>query len=177
MQTYIALFRGINVGGNNILPMKSLSALLESHGFRNVKTYIQSGNVVFNAESANADTIGDLVNDEFGFSPKVMMLSVNDMQNALSNCPYIKVNGEISEGKSVHFYFCDTEPEMNSERSDKLNALRAESEQFTLVGSVFYLFAPQGTGRSKLAAKAESCLGVGATARNLNTVRKILTLT
>lgn len=176
MQTFIALFRGINVGGNNILPMKSLSALLEANGFEDVKTYIQSGNVVLKADSADSNHIAELVNKEFGFSPKVMLLSVGDLQNALSSCPYLVVDGKESEGKAVHFYFCESEPGLDSLRSEKLDSLCAESEQFSLIGSVFYLFAPDGIGRSKLAAKVEACLGVGVTARNLNTVRKVLGL-
>ena len=176
MQTFIALFRGINVGGNNILPMKSLVDVLEAHGFEDVKTYIQSGNVVFKTASASSGDIAELVKNEFGFAPKVMLLSVDDLQSALSNCPYLEVDGESVEGKSVHFYFCESEPELGSLGSEKLESLCAESEQYSLIGSVFYLYAPDGIGRSKLAAKVEGCLGVGLTARNLNTVRKVLDL-
>ena len=66
MQTYIALLRGINVGGNNVLPMKSLVSLLEEDGCQSVKTYIQSGNVVFKAETIDANKISEMINMEFG---------------------------------------------------------------------------------------------------------------
>ena len=176
MQTYIALLRGINVGGNNVLPMKSLVSLLEEDGCQCVKTYIQSGNVVFKAETIDANKISEMINMKFGFLPKVLLFNFSELQVALSECPYLTVGGEVSEGKTVHFYFCDSEPKLNLEQSEKISSLCSESEQYTLNGSVFYLYAPNGIGRSKLAAKVEPYLGVGVTARNLNTVRKLLTM-
>lgn len=174
MQTLIALFRGINVGGNNILPMKSLSNLLEANGYQNVTTYIQSGNVIFNADSANITSIAELVNKEFGFRPKVMLLDLDEAQKALVSCPYLTIDGEEPDGKTLHFYFCEPAPELTSEITGKLNKLCADTEQFALIKSIFYLYAPKGIGRSALASKVEACLGVDTTARNLNTVRKVL---
>lgn len=174
MKTRIAFFRGINVGGNNILPMKSLSVLLENNGYQNVKTYIQSGNVVFNANKSKASTISELINKEFGFTPKVLILDFEELKKAVSNSPFKLIDGQEPEGKTVHFYFCDSKPKMNPEIHNQLKKLSSNFEQFDLIGSVFYLYAPNGIGRSKLAAKIEAILGVDTTARNMNTVRKVI---
>ena len=165
MKTYIVLFRGINVGGNNLLPMKELVALLEAHGYQNVKTYIQSGNVVLQSNKASSSEIATLVADEYGFKPEVLVLDKSAFDTAIKQNPF-----HPSEGKQAHFYFCSKAPKLNAEKLDKYIS---SSEQYELKGKVFYLFAPEGIGRSKLVANIESCLGVPATGRNLNTVNKL----
>ncbi|MCB0093014.1 MAG: DUF1697 domain-containing protein, partial [Caldilineaceae bacterium] len=76
MNTYIALLRGINVGGNNKLPMKELAALLDGLGLQNVKTYIQSGNVVFQSERADvaalSQEISAAIGQSHGFTPAIL---------------------------------------------------------------------------------------------------------
>jgi uncharacterized protein (DUF1697 family) len=83
MKTYIALFRGINVGGNNVLPMKELVARLESIGAQNVKTYIQSGNAVFQSQETNASLLSNkiiaAIKKSHGFEPQVFLLKLEDM--------------------------------------------------------------------------------------------------
>jgi len=170
MSVYIALFRGINVGGNNILPMKDLKELLEEISCEKVQTYIQSGNVVFQSEKQHrelAAEIGTAIHRQFGFEPKVMLMRQNELQKAVDNNPY-----KTGEGKTLHFYFLEFFPETPD--LDRLNTLKSPSEQFTLRQNVFYLYAPEGIGRSKLAAKVEQAVGVAATARNWNTVSKLL---
>ena len=166
MDTFIALFRGINVGGNNIIPMKELTSLMSEHGYTDVKTYIQSGNVVFNANHEPDSEIGELVERKFGFKPEVLILSRSDLIQAIESNPY-----SPAEGKHCHFGFCKSFPK--TANITKLRELKTDSEQFCVKGSVFYLHAPDGIGRSKLAAKAEACLGVPVTSRNLNTVNKL----
>ena len=166
MKTYIALFRGINVGGRNIIPMKELTLLMKECGYENIRTYIQSGNVVFEAPGKNNSEIGTLVEAKFGFKPEVLLLSSKDLSEAIKNNPYSGV-----EGKLCHFYFCKSNPE--SINNSRLSELKTASEEYFFKGKVFYLYAPDGIGRSKLAAKIEACLGVTGTARNLNTVNKL----
>lgn len=167
MKTWIALLRGINVGGKHIVPMKELVKLMEAHGFSNVKTYIQSGNVVFRSSAKPKDEIGRLIEKEFGFKPEVFVLSGADLKTALTSNPY-----KTGEGKTVHFFFCDQEPE--SVDYEFLESLRAKSEEYKLVGKVFYLHAPEGIGRSKLVEKmGKGFTGVTMTARNLNTINKL----
>ncbi|OLE48023.1 MAG: hypothetical protein AUG46_04775 [Acidobacteria bacterium 13_1_20CM_3_58_11] len=173
MSTWIALFRGINVMGSNSLPMKDLAALLQREGFADVRTYIQSGNAVFRsaARSANslASRIGRAVHRAKGLHPRVVVLSVKELQTAVSNNPFPKAE---SQPKTLHLFFLSEEPL----RADlaSLNRLRSGREAFALRGKVFYLHTPDGFAVSKLAANAERHVHVDATARNWNTVTKLL---
>lgn len=165
MHTYILLFRGINVGGRNILPMKELTSLLEGEGFINVTTYIQSGNVVLNGKIKPGETVRRNIETRFGFKPDLMVLEKADFDAAAKANPY-----RASEGKNIHFYFSESalKPDL-----EKLSALAANGEEFELKGKIFYLYAPGGIGRSKLVANLEKCLGVPITGRNFNTIAKL----
>lgn len=169
MKTWIALLRGINVGGKHILPMKELIALMETNGFSNVKTYIQSGNVVFQHEREGGDQIAELIEGKFGFKPSVFVLREDELKAAAANSPF-----QTDIGKTLHFFFCDRVPEIDY---DFLDSLKTESEAYQLVDKVFYLYAPDGIGRSKLAEKMPRAFkGTTMTARNLNTINKLLTM-
>ncbi|WP_206483332.1 DUF1697 domain-containing protein [Thalassotalea sp. G2M2-11] len=169
MQTFILLFRGINVGGNNKLPMKELKALLSELGYQQVQSYIQSGNVVLKATSVDIDLIGQRIAQQFGFTPKIMPLTTDALSQSITNNPYSSF-----AGNTVQFYFCQQTPSFNE---DKATDLATNGEEFLLVDKVLYLHAPNGIGRSKLAAKLEDYLGVSTTVRNLNTVEKLKALT
>lgn len=175
MATWIALFRGINVGGKNILPMKELKEILQEKGYTQVKTYIQSGNVVFQGPQTNAehiaDHIGDAVLDSHGFQPRVIVLSVEDLEQAAAANPFPEAE---EEPKSLHLYFLAESPKCLDLKA--LNDIKSGTESFAIVGKVFYLHAPKGIGRSKLAARAEKLIGVAGTARNWRTVSKVLEL-
>lgn len=164
MKTYIVLFRGINVGGKNLVPMKELVGALEKNNYQNIKTYIQSGNVVLQSEK-KPDNLASIVQDRFGFEPLVYVLEVSEFNDAVKNNPF-----RSSHGKDIHFCFCEDIPKINAA---KLEKYKAESEEYHIDGKVFYLFAPEGAGRSKLVANLESCLGVATTGRNLNTIHKL----
>ena len=168
METWIALLRGINVGGKHIVPMKELVRLLESNGFNHVKTYIQSGNVVFQISSKPKHEIGRLIEKSFGFEPAVFILSAEDLKKSVAQNPY-----HNSNGKTIHFFFLEEDPE--SIDYELLDSLKGELEEYKLIGKVFYLYAPHGIGRSKLAEKIGKAIpGVTMTARNLNTVNRLI---
>jgi uncharacterized protein (DUF1697 family) len=173
MKTYIALFRGINVGGNNVLPMQELKALLENLDLQSVATYIQSGNVVFQSEEENAAWLSSKISAEIkkshGFEPQVLLLRIEEMERAIEANPFPEAE---SEPKTLHVNFLAAVPEDPDLKA--LESLRKENERFELKGNVFYLHAPDGIGRSKLAANAEKLLGVPMTARNWRTVSKIM---
>lgn len=172
MKTFIALLRGINVGGKNILPMKELRSILENLGLENVQTYIQSGNVVFESDKKDlnnlSDSLGRAIKKSHGFEPNVMILSREDFRQAMQQNPFPEAE---TNPKTLHLSFLKEAP-LNPDLIG-LDSVKAESENFKLKGKVFYLHAPEGIGRSKLAAKAEKLLGVSATARNWRTVSKI----
>ncbi len=165
MNDYIIFLKGINVGGNNILPMKNLKALLSNHGFENVRTYIQSGNILAKGARVTSKEISSLIEAEYGFSPETLVLDKKEFLEAIDNNPF-----NSSDGKIVHFYFCATSPSPDKEKIDKF---KADSEEYVIRGNVFYLHAPDGIGKSKLVSNIESCLNTTATGRNLNTVRKM----
>ena len=170
MTVYVALLRGINVGGKHKLPMKALVSLMEQNGFAGVKSYIQSGNIVFHSSNRPAAMLGKLIEQEFGFRPGVFLLTAAELEQAVSASPYAP-----TAGKHLHLFFCDRTPERID--TGYLDALKAPTEEFSLVGKVFYLHAPEGIGRSKLAAKIDKAIpGVIMTARNLNTVTKLVEL-
>jgi uncharacterized protein (DUF1697 family) len=173
MSTWVALLRGINVGGNCMLPMKELASLMEKCGCSEVRTYIQSGNVVFRAPKTQATQlpkrIGKLVLETRRFQPSMLVLSLEELERAVASNPFPKA---AAEPKSLHLFFLAAEPKNPDVES--LGRIKAASENFVFAGKVFYLHAPNGFGTSKLAARAEKLLGVPATARNWRTVTKLL---
>lgn len=168
MKTWVILLRGINVGGHHIVPMKELRQLMEDNGFKKVSTYIQSGNVVCQYPTKPKTEIGSLIEKQFGFNPSSFVLSAEELQNIANNSPYSK-----DAGKAVHFFFFHKPPEIVD--FQLLNSLKADTEYYQLFNNVFYLYAPDGIGRSALASKIDKAFGKAEmTARNLNTVNKLL---
>jgi len=173
MNSYVALFRGVNVGGRNILPMEDLRELLRGLGCREVRTYIQSGNAVFrhaeDAASRLADRIREAVASSHGFEPEVMILTVAALGGAARANPFPE--GEDDPSK-LHLFFLTAVP--TAPDFETIEEVRTASERFEVIGSVAYLHAPEGIGRSKLATRVERALGVEGTARNWRSVSKIL---
>ena len=169
MNQFILLLRGINVGGHNKLPMKDLRELLETLGYESVQTYIQSGNVVLcAADRPDGDAISDAIEKRLGIAPSVLVISAQRFRAVADANPYVDPG---VEAKHLHISFLSrpAAPDM-----DALNSRKSATEKFTLTDDAFYLLAPDGIGRSKLATDVERLLGVEATGRNLNTVRKLL---
>lgn len=175
MTTYIALLRGINVGGNHKLPMRELVTVLEGLGLQQVKTYIQSGNVVFQSErtdrAALSTEITAAIGQSHGFAPAILLLTIEELQQAIQANPFPE--GE-AEHKSLHLFFMDAVP-VNPDLA-ALTALKAASERFALIDKVFYLHAPDGIGRSKLAEKFGRGWQVNITARNWRTVSQLMAM-
>jgi uncharacterized protein (DUF1697 family) len=175
MTTWIALLRGINVGGNNILPMAELRSDLEALKLINVRTYIQSGNVVFDSPADSGEDLaarlGDQIEERHGFRPNIVLLRREELEAAVQANPYPEA---AAEPKTLHFSFL-AEPAAAPDLA-ALDALKSPTERYALTGQVFYLHAPDGIGRSRLAAKVERHLGVSATARNYRTVDRLLSM-
>ncbi|MBI5475621.1 MAG: DUF1697 domain-containing protein [Ignavibacteriales bacterium] len=173
MKTYIALFRGINVGGKNSLPMKELVAILENIGVREVKTYIQSGNAVFQSDEKNLPQLSKRLTAEIkkrhDFEPHVLILKLDAIKRAMTENPFPEAEADPS---SLHLGFLVSTPKNPDLK--KLESLKKKSERYYLSDHVFYLHAPEGIGRSKLAASTEKLLGVPMTDRNWRTVCKII---
>jgi uncharacterized protein (DUF1697 family) len=173
LKTWIALLRGINVVGRRKLLMKDLAALLEAGGLRSVRTYIQSGNVVFASTRGSAPTlaaqIGELILRKSGFRPQVMVLSVAELAGAVSGNPFPHAD---ADHKSLHLFFLSAKPLRPD--LEALTRLRRGREGFALEGKVFYLYTPHGFPQSELHDKVERFLGVHATGRNWRTANQLL---
>ncbi len=154
--------------------MRELAVALEGIGLKNVRTYIQSGNVVFNSAKSAASLAGEIercIEKRFGFHSKTFVLSVPELKRAAAGNPFPQAD---AVPKSLHLFFL-AKPAKKAQL-DAMNELKAKSEQFALKGKVFYFYAPEGFGTSKLGAKAGRLLGVDTTARNWRTVGKLLEL-
>lgn len=173
MATWIALLRGVG-GGIRPLSMRELTVALEDIGLKDVRTYIQSGNIVFSSAKSAARLAGEIercVEKKFGFHSRTFVLSVSDVQRAAKGNPFPQAD---EKPQTLHLFFL-AKP-AKAAQLDAMNELKAKSEQFVLKSKVFYFYTPDGFGISKLAAKAERLLGVDATARNWRTVGKLLDL-
>lgn len=173
MNTYVAFFRGINVGGKGSLPMTELVAALEEIGARKVRTYIQSGNAVFESAEKSLARLAKQLSAEImkrrGFEPHVCILTLEALAKAIADNPFPEA---VIDPSSLHLGFLASSP--TNPDLKKLSGLKKESERFQLTENVFYLHAPEGVGRSKLAASAEKLLGVPMTDRNWRTVCKVM---
>ena len=173
MATWIALLRGVG-GGIRPLPMRDLVTALEGIGLKDVRTYIQSGNVLFSSTKAAPRLAGEIercIEKKFGFHSTTFVLSVRDLQRAAAGNPFPQAD---AAPKALHLFFL-AKP-AKAAQLEAMNELKTKSEQFALTSKVFYFYTPEGFGISKLAAKAGRVLGVDTTARNWRTVGKLLEL-
>ncbi len=168
----MALLRGINVGGKNKLPMKDLVTIFESSGCKNVVTYIQSGNVVFectNSVSRLQSAVGAAVEKKFGFNPPFVLRQRDELEDVLKKNPFLKAGAKEDE---LHVVFLSEEP--TREAIARLERNRVPPDEFVVRGKEIFLRLPNGAGRSKLAGTPlQPRSGLVATARNWRTVNKL----
>ena len=169
------LLRGINIGSRNRIAMPELRELLAGAGFDDVRTYLQSGNVVLSSEASPEQVAREAerqIAKRFGLDIAVVVRTRDELAKVVRRNPLAKV---ATNPKRYQVSFLSDEPDPEIVR--KLEAAAVEPEQFTLVGRELYAWHPEGIGRSKLwAALAGRGLGVTATARNWTTVTKLLEL-
>jgi uncharacterized protein (DUF1697 family) len=154
--------------------MKELSAMLADLGCQDIRTFIQSGNVVFRSRKNSASLsreISKIISDRKGFAPHVLVLSRAEFEDRLAKNPF---TSEGPDSRALHLGFLDQEPDAPDLKA--LAKLKSSTEEFQLIGDDFCLLAPDGVGRSKLAAKGEKLLGRRMTDRNWRTVCKIQSL-
>ena len=165
MCKWVALLRGVNVGGANKVPMADLRALAEGLGWQDVRSYIASGNLVF--EAAAGDLAGELrtaMIAQMGVDVAVRVVPADDILNAEVACPW------DVQGNLVHVFFCWDVPVVDTALRD---SIIAPDEELVVQGHRVWFYAPSGVARSKLMTKMDRVLGVQTTARNLNTLRKL----
>lgn len=167
MTRFIALLRGINVGGK-VVKMEALRGVFGEMGFDIVKTYIQSGNVMFAAEEASASRISEKLEEAFGFPIPVVLRTLDEWKGTIDRNPFA--------GKDPYITFLSDEPDL-----DAVASLESFADGFDddvkVVGREAYLLCPGGYGRTKFSnAFVEKRLAVSGTTRNWKTVNKLLAL-
>jgi uncharacterized protein (DUF1697 family) len=175
---YAAMLRGINVSGHKIIKMEHLRASFEALGFYNVKTYVQSGNVVFesgiNSTASLSDAIGKRILRDFGFSVPVILRTADEMERIVHDNPFLKTAG-IDDSKLHVTFLSAIAPKAANEQ---LQSLASKPERFHIKEREIYLCCPNGYGSTKLSNTAiEKKLSAVATTRNWKTVNTLLAMT
>jgi uncharacterized protein (DUF1697 family) len=171
MTVYIALIRGINVGGNKMLKMAGVKSAFEELGLQNVRTHLQSGNVVFQSDSKDRVRLGKDLEAALGIEAKIILRTAAELRKAIAANPL----PEDAEREPSHFIvtFLSAKP-----TAAAMKALRdgySGPEKMELLGAELYIHYGDGMGRSKLTnALIERKLGVSGTARNWNTVTRLM---
>ncbi|MEU2059992.1 DUF1697 domain-containing protein [Streptomyces sp. NPDC013455] len=177
MTKHVALLRGINVGGKAKIAMKDLRDLFAAMGFEDVRTYLQSGNVVFTAAGARvpadlAASIGQRIADDLGVRAEVLLRSSASLARTLAGNPYAALEDDPAK---LHVTFLAREP--TADEAARLTVPAGETGVFTLAGDEIHLHVPDGYGRTKLDnAFIERRLGIPATTRNWRTVNALYEL-
>lgn len=175
MKTYIAFLRGINVSGQKKIKMVDLRTSLQKQGLENVRTYIQSGNVILEAPSGNPKelefTIEKAIEDDFGFKVPVLIKTPKQVQDILDDNPFDGTNNP----KGLYFALIHNIP--SNELVASFQKMRFDHEEFYYTTDCVYLNCKLGAGKAKLNNNLiENKLKVIATTRNLNTMKKMIAL-
>lgn len=174
MTKYIAMLRGINVSGQKLIKMAELKILLDELNLKNVSTYIQSGNVLFDSDKSNqielASLIGDKIKDKYGFDVPVIVISNDELKSISEGNPF--VNQRQIDIERLYVTFLDKEPD--SGLVSKFKEVDYKPDEFSISGKVLYGFFPNGYGNTKFSNNfIENKLKTMATTRNWKTVLKL----
>lgn len=174
MKTYIALLRGINVGGHKKVPMAELRELLTKSGLKNVRTYIQSGNVVFKSSEKSFQKlekkICEAIQSHFGFDVSIIVRTRYDLERIFNACPFPE-----EKKKTSHFTMLHTIPE--NELVKIASGKVYEGEEYVIINDCIYFYCAKGYGQAKFNMNLfERKLKTASTSRNYNTIVKLLSL-
>ncbi len=177
MKTHLALLRGINVSGHNMIKMDTLKNLLENAGFQNVRTYIQTGNVFIDSEEDQAASVGFKIKQEIfkvlGLDVPVVMISKSDLQACFINNSFVME--KECDFKKLYVAFVSKELQGSTINDLKISQFKPDEAQID--GNRIYIKYAIGAGNTRLDQKyIEKKLNVIATIRNWNTVINLLAL-
>jgi uncharacterized protein (DUF1697 family) len=177
MKTYIAFLRGINVSGKTKIPMAELRELCESVKLKDVKTYIQSGNIIFKSDSTNSTELENLIEkailNNYGFEVPVLIKTVEQLSKIISINPY-NLEADILENK-IYFVLLNSEPQIKYLESFKNEEFK--NEEFFYYENCIYLKCNMGYGKAKLNNNLiERKLRLMATTRNYRTMNTLIDL-
>lgn len=174
MQTYISILRGINVSGRNLIKMADLQQLLRESGFQNLKTYIQSGNVVYRYPQTDVKILSSLIASKitqaYGFQIPVITLAIDQIREIVGNNPFSQ--DKEKDEKFLHVTFLADVP--LTEHVAKVTATDYSPDELTITGQAAYLYCPAGYAETRLSNKfLETSLKVSATTRNWKTTNQL----
>lgn len=172
MKTYIALLRGMNVGGHRIIKMTDLKLLFESLGFADVTTYIQSGNVIFSSSEKNdlAETISEGIKELYGFEVPVLVKGISEVEAILAACPF-------SEEKKKASFFTLLNRKPSEDLVKEISKLDYPDEEFFITENCVYFFSEKGYNEINCNNNFfEKKLKIAATTRNYRTLAGLLEL-
>ena len=174
MIAIVALLRGVNLGGHKKIGMEELRNICCSLDLTNPKTYIQSGNVVFGCSKSAvpglAARIESAIEERLGFHSAVVLRTTNDLRQILARNPFAK-RPDIEPSKLIVWFLANP---FDAATRDRILSIRAGPEEIQPAERELYIYFPEGQGRSKLPAVLDRALNIPATARNWNTVLKLL---
>lgn len=175
MHTHLALLRGINVSGHNMIKMDVLKSTLENLGFQKVQTYIQSGNVFLNSDEENPAKIAFVIKQEiykvFGYDVPILVISKRDLQACVTNCQFLKEK-EVDTKK---LYVAFVSKELKAENSNDLKMSQFKPDEVQIDNTRIFIKYHIGAGKTRLDQKyIEKKLNLTATIRNWNTVNQLL---
>jgi len=175
MPVIISMLRGVNVGAHNRIKMDALRSLYASLKLEDPQTYVQSGNVIFRAKEKPtpqlARKIQAAIEKTFKIKPEIILRTADDFRAALAINPFAQ-RKDVEPGKLLITFLADAP---SPEAQSKLDAFKSLPEELHLLGRELYIYFPNGAGKSKLPwAQVEKFLKVPGTARNLNSVMKML---
>lgn len=177
MTTHLALLRGINVSGHNMIKMEAIKTTLETIGFQNVQTYIQSGNVFVDSEEENAAAVGFKIKQEifkvFGHEVPVVVIGKTDLEVCFKNNPFL--NEPVVDTKKLYVAFVSAT--LKTENINDLKISQFKPDEASIDSSRIYIKYAVGAGKTRFDQKyIEKKLNVTATIRNWNTVTQLLQL-
>ncbi len=176
MNCFIALLRGVNVGGHNKIRMAELANALERNDFADVRTYIQSGNIVFRAKGKRAAMLANrfsqVILDEFDLEIPVLIRSAANFREAVEANPFIAAGAEQS---ALYFGFLSEKPK--AALIEQLDPDLSPGDEFHVIADTIYTYCPNGLARTKLSnVYFDRKLKVSSTFRNWNTVQRLLAM-
>jgi len=168
MQRYIAILRGINVGGKHKISMTELKKVLEKTGIEHIQTYIQSGNVIFSSDESDpavlTEQISSVIKDHWGFEVPVIILSKREIDEIILTNPF----ADIYDPACLHITFLSAVPQ--SERIKSILELKDSPNDISIINRAVYLYCPNGYSKTRITNSfLERKLNLIATTRNLKT--------
>ncbi|MDD4002374.1 MAG: DUF1697 domain-containing protein [Bacteroidales bacterium] len=174
MKTYISILRGINVSGHKIIKMEALRTSYENMGFSNVKTYVQSGNVIFSYDDIEINKLEEQIfqqiKKDFGFDVPVIVMSIEKIEEIIKNNPFLK--DKSKEESFMHVTFLASKSETYN--FNAIEEKKQDNEDIVFSDYAVYLYCPNGYGNTKLNNNfIETKLKVRATTRNWKTTNEL----